>query len=91
VIFNNQVEPGRNAAIRAGWNDAAWGRPHRDVEAAQAPWYARGYAGGLVFRQKQQSDLSERTVVSSALPRVVPAALRPNHQAREGHGSIEIR
>jgi hypothetical protein len=29
VIFNNQVAPGRNAAIRAGWNDAAWGRPHR--------------------------------------------------------------
>ena len=74
VIFNNLVAPGRNAAIRAGWNDAAWGRPRRDVEAAQAPWYERGYAGGLVFRQKQQSDMSERGVVSSTLPRVVPTA-----------------
>jgi hypothetical protein len=74
VIFNNQVAPGRNAAIRAGWNDAAWGRPHRDMQAAQAPWYERGYAGGLVFRQKQQSDLAERAVVSRTLPRGVPAA-----------------
>ena len=74
MIFNNQVAPGRNAAIRAGWNDAAWGRPHRDVEAAQAPWYERGYEGGLVFRQKQQSDMSERGVVPSTLPRIVPTA-----------------
>ena len=74
VIFNHQVAPGRSAAIRAGWNDAAWGRPHREVETAQAPWYERGYAGGLVFRQKQQSDMSKRAVVSSTLPRVVPAA-----------------
>ena len=74
VIFNHQVAAGRSAAIRAGWNDAAWGRPHREVETAQAPWYERGYAGGLVFRQKQQSDMSKRAVVSSTLPRVVPAA-----------------
>jgi hypothetical protein len=74
VIFNHQVAAGRSAAIRAGWNDAAWGRQHRDVETAQARWYERGYAGGLVFRQKQQSDMSKRAVVSSTLPRVVPAA-----------------
>ena len=74
MIFTNQVASGRNAAIRAGWNDAAWGRPHRELEAAQAPWYERGYAGGLVFRQKQQSDMSERGVVPSTLPRVVPGA-----------------
>ena len=73
MILNHQVAPGRNAAIRAGWNDAAWSQPHRDIDAAQAPWYELGYTGGLVFRQKQQSDLSERTVVSSTLPRVVPA------------------
>ena len=54
MIFNNQIAPGRNAAIRAGWNDAAWGRPHREVEAARAPWYERGYAGGLVFREPLQ-------------------------------------
>lgn len=75
MIFNNQVAPGRNAAIRTGWNDAAWGRPHRDVEAAQVPCYERGYAGGLVFRQKQQSRLAERGVVSGSLPRTVPRGL----------------
>jgi hypothetical protein len=74
VIFNHEVAPGRNAAIRAGWNDAAWGRPQRDVETSQAPRYERGYAGGLDFRQKQQSDMSERGVVSSTLPRVAPTA-----------------
>ena len=74
MIFNHQVAAGRSAAIRAGWNDAAWGRPHREVETTQALSYERGYAGGLVFRQKQRSDLSERVVVSSTLPRVVPAA-----------------
>ena len=72
MIFNNQVAPGRNAAIRAGWNDAAWGRPRREVEAAQALWYERGYAGGLVFRQKQHSAMSERGVVSTTLPRIGP-------------------
>ena len=74
MIFNHQVAPGRNAAVRAGWNDAAWGLPHRELETAQVPWYESGYAGGLVFRQKQQSDLSKRVVVSSTLPRVAPAA-----------------
>jgi hypothetical protein len=74
VIFNQQAAPGRNAAIRAGWNDAAWDRPHQEVETSQAPWYERGYAGGLVFRQKQQSDTFERGVISSTLPRVVPTA-----------------
>ena len=72
MIFNQQVAPGGNAAIRAGWNDAAWGRPHRQVEAAQVTWYERGYAAGLAFRQKRQSELSERGGVSSTLPRVVP-------------------
>jgi hypothetical protein len=89
VIFNHQMPPGRNAAIRAGWNDAAWGRPHRDVEAAQAPWYERGYAGGLVFRQKQQSDLAECALVSSTLPRVVPAA-SVQTTMHEGHGSVDF-
>src|SRR6267378_2726550 len=36
VICNHQVAPGRSAAIRAGWNDAAWGRPHRAVETAKS-------------------------------------------------------
>jgi hypothetical protein len=60
VIFNHQVAPGRHAAVRAGWNDAAWGLPRREVGTPEAYWYERGYAGGLVFCQKQQSDLSER-------------------------------
>ena len=72
VITDRPV--GRGAAQRAGWNDAAWGRPRREVETAVAPLYERGYAGGLIFRQKQQLDLSERSVVSNPLPRRVPAA-----------------
>jgi len=71
MIFNHQRAPGRNAAIRAGWNDAAWGRPHRDVEAAQAPWYERGYAGGLVFREPLQpapSVATDRTHTSITDP-----------------------
>jgi hypothetical protein len=39
-----------------------------------APSYESGYAGGLVFREKQQADLVQRTVVSKPLPRRVPAA-----------------
>jgi hypothetical protein len=74
VISNQQVTPGRNAARRGGWNDAAWGQPHREVAAAHAPWYEQGYAGGLMFRHKQPSELTERTVVSTVLSRVVPAA-----------------
>jgi hypothetical protein len=75
VLFNNQVAMGRNAAIQAGWNDAAWGRPHRDVDGSGA-WYERGYAGGLVFRHEQPSDIAmgELRVVSSSLPRAQPAA-----------------
>ena len=74
MIFNYQVEPGPNAAIRAGWNDGAWGRPRRELAIVQAPWYERGYASGLIFRQKQQWHLSQRTVVAKALPRIVPSA-----------------
>jgi hypothetical protein len=64
---------GRGAALRAGWNYAAWGRPRREVETAVAPWYERGYAGGLVVRQKEPLGTSQQAV-SSALPRVVTAA-----------------
>jgi hypothetical protein len=74
VIFNNRLAPGRDAAVRAGWNDAAWGRPRRAVETAQESWYELGYESGLVFRLKQKSDLSQRTVISNPLPRSVPAA-----------------
>jgi hypothetical protein len=60
--------------MHAGWNDAAWGRPRRAVATVQASWYELGYASGLAFRDKQQSDLCERSVTSRALPRPVPAA-----------------
>jgi hypothetical protein len=74
VIFQPKVARPRSEAVHAGWNDAAWGRPHRRVEPALAQLYERGYAGGLVFRQKQQADLLQRAVVSKPLPRRAPAA-----------------
>ena len=36
----------------AGWNDAAWGQSPRHVNADLVGAYARGYAGGLVYRQR---------------------------------------
>jgi hypothetical protein len=74
VIFNQQVEPRRDATIRVGWNDGAWGRPRRMVTPIQATWYDLGYESGGVFRLKQKSDLSQRSVISSALPRPGPGA-----------------
>ncbi len=74
MIFQRKVARPRSEAVRAGWNDAAWGRPHRQCESAETPYYESGYAGGLVFRRKQQADLVQRTVVSKPLPRRVPAA-----------------
>ena len=74
MIYNQQVMPGRNAAMRAGWNDAAWSRPCRKVATAEATWYAQGYAGGLIFRRKQEWEIPERAAVTIALPRVLPAA-----------------
>ncbi|MDP9223879.1 MAG: hypothetical protein M3P18_08485 [Actinomycetota bacterium] len=70
VVFDRQV--GRGAALRAGWNDAAWGQPRREVDTAVAPSYERGYAGGLVFRQKREQDTSALDVLGR-MPRVVPA------------------
>jgi hypothetical protein len=49
------------------------GRLHREVGTAVAALCERGYAGGLVFRQKQQLGTSQ-PAVSSALPGVVTAA-----------------
>ena len=74
MIFQKKVARPRSEVVRAGWNDAAWGRPHRQVAPAMAPSYEDGYAGGRVFRQKQQADLLERAVVSRPLPRRSPAA-----------------
>jgi hypothetical protein len=71
VIFDRRVGRG-GAALRAGWNDAAWGQPRREMETAVAPWYERGYAGGLVFRQKREQDTSAQDVMGR-VPRVVLA------------------
>jgi hypothetical protein len=37
------------------------------------PWYERGYAGGLVFRQNRAQDTLVQVVLVS-VPQVVPAA-----------------
>ncbi len=74
MIFQRKVARSRATAVQEGWNDAAWGRPRREVDSAVAPLYEQGYAGGLLFRDKQQLDLSERAVVSRPLPRRAPAA-----------------
>jgi hypothetical protein len=39
-----------------------------------AQLYESGYAGGLVFRDRQQADLLQRAVVLEPLPRRAPAA-----------------
>ncbi len=38
--------------IRAGWNDAAWGRPRRVMTGPLAQFYDVGYSGGLIFRER---------------------------------------
>jgi hypothetical protein len=50
---------GRTTALRLGWNDAAWGRPRREVDAVLAAWYERGYVGGLAFRRQRAANPPE--------------------------------
>ena len=58
----------RRTALRAGWNDAAWGSVRRVVDAADAQWYEQGYAGGLLFRNKlPESLLTSITELESPL------------------------
>jgi hypothetical protein len=73
VIFRGKVARPRREAVRDGWNDGAWGRPHRQVEAALVQLYDSGFAGGVVFRNKQQADLLLRARVTRPLPRRGPA------------------
>jgi hypothetical protein len=56
MSFNRQTAQ-RIAAVRAGWNDAAWGPAGRAIEPAWASWYAQGVRGGAVFRQQRASAL----------------------------------
>jgi hypothetical protein len=74
VTSQEEVRRVRMAAVRTGWNDAAWGRPSRQVQAALARFYERGYAGGLVFRRKQEVDIWQRAALWSEVSPQVPAA-----------------
>jgi hypothetical protein len=49
VIVQAKVARPRGEAVRAGWNDAAWRRPQRQVEADLAQFYESGYSGGMEF------------------------------------------
>ena len=73
VIFQGKVARPRGEAVRAGWNDAAWGQRPREVDPAVASLYECGYAGGLVFRQKQQQNSSAPDILDP-LPHIAPAA-----------------
>ena len=74
IFQRNVTRRSRATAVRNGWNDAAWGQPHREVEPVAASWYESGYAGGQVYRQRQEVELSQRAVLSNVQPRIVPAA-----------------
>ena len=63
MILHRHVARRRNAVVRTGLNNAAWGQPRREVQLAVAPCYERGYAAGLVFRLKQQLDISAQNVL----------------------------
>ncbi len=62
----------RGTAVRAGWNDAAWGQSRRNVLTAVGRWYEQGYAGGLIYRRKRPQDTSEQDL-SRPAPQGVPA------------------
>jgi hypothetical protein len=72
VTTGHNVPRQRRDAVRAGWNDAAWGQSRRPVEPDLAPWYEQGYEGGLVFRRKQQAPASQDLLAPP--PRILPAA-----------------
>jgi hypothetical protein len=62
-MFDGKLAQRRCTAVRVGWNDAAWGKPRRAAAADLAAWYERGYAGGLIFRQKDQQDISAQAIL----------------------------
>jgi hypothetical protein len=68
LMFEGKLARRRRAAVRVGWNNAAWGQPRHDVDADLAAWYERGYAGGLIFRQKDQQDISFQDVLVAEPP-----------------------
>src|SRR6476659_5787343 len=60
AIAKGKMAQQRRTAFRLGWNDAAWGRPRHVIDVDLAAWYQRGYAGGLVFREKDRQRYSPR-------------------------------
>jgi hypothetical protein len=70
VTVERTLAQRRRTAIRFGWNDAAWGKPRRELGADLAAWYERGYKGGLVFRGHEQQAPS-----AVSLPVPEPRAL----------------
>ena len=82
MIFNRQVGPGKYAALQAGWNDAAGVGHGREAGTTRMASYDRSYAGGLVFRKKQQSDLLPRAVVSASFASSRIGSLSPGWLAR---------
>lgn len=62
------------AAIRAGWNDAAWGRPRRGVGVDVAAAYEQGYRGGLTFRVSQRRQALDFEEPATGSSQVVPTA-----------------
>jgi hypothetical protein len=60
AIAQGTLAQRRRTALGLGWNDAAWGRPRHAIDVSLATWYQRGYAGGLVFREKDRQRYSPR-------------------------------
>ncbi len=71
-MFDRRLARRRHTAVRLGWNNAAWGQPRQVIDPDVAPWYDRGYTGGLIFRQKHQQDTSAQDIFV-AEPRALPA------------------
>jgi hypothetical protein len=63
MLFGRDVDQ-RIAAIRAGWNDAAWDRPARLGELVRTNAYAQGVAGGAMFRQRRAHDVQASELVA---------------------------
>lgn len=61
------------AAVRAGWNDAAWGMPRRLVAPPLIAAYERGYQGGLRFRASRRLPVADATLATPP-PRLAMSA-----------------
>jgi hypothetical protein len=78
--MNDQASALVPAPLRAGWNDAAWGQSPREVSAAQSDAYARGYAGGVIYRQHQPPEIAEPTTSATWTSR--EGSVSPNRRGQ---------